>query len=119
MRVTSEDAAIMYARACRAWYGRRAPRIVKRRIEEFRRAGDRDGVSAWLQVADQLQQLQMSTAQGLVIMATSRPAASSRSATPCAALRTAPHSVCAGHAVDLEETFEHHLSAHLNPGLAA
>ena len=60
MEFTSEDAAVMYARACRAWYGRRAPRIVKDRIEELRRAGDQGGVSAWSQVADQLEQLQKS-----------------------------------------------------------
>jgi hypothetical protein len=58
MRVTSEDAAIMYARACRAWYGRSAPRIVRDKIEELRRAGDHGGVIAWLQVANQLEQLQ-------------------------------------------------------------
>ena len=46
----------MYARACRAWYGPRAPRIVKSKIEELRRAGDLDGVKAWSQVADQLLQ---------------------------------------------------------------
>ena len=60
MEFTSEDAAVMYARACRAWYGRRAPRIVKDRIEELRRAGDQGGVRAWSQVADQLEQLQKS-----------------------------------------------------------
>ena len=54
MQVTIEDAAVMYARACRAWYGPRAARIVKGKIEELRRAGDEDGVKAWSQVADQL-----------------------------------------------------------------
>ena len=58
MEFTSEDAAVMYARAYRAWYGRRAPRIVKDKIEELRRAGDDSGVIAWLQVAHQLEQLQ-------------------------------------------------------------
>jgi hypothetical protein len=57
MEFTSEDAAVMYARACRAWYGRRAPRIVKDKIEELRRAGDHHGVRAWSQVAHQLEQL--------------------------------------------------------------
>lgn len=46
----------MYARACRAWYGPRASRVVKNRIEELRRAGDQEGVTAWSQVADQLLQ---------------------------------------------------------------
>src|SRR6516162_6700632 len=58
MEFTSEDAAVMYARAYRAWYGRRAPRIVKDKIEELRRAGDDSGVIAWSQVARQLEQLQ-------------------------------------------------------------
>jgi hypothetical protein len=47
----------MYARACRAWYGPRAPRVVRSKIEELQRAGDQDGVRAWSQVADQLLQL--------------------------------------------------------------
>jgi hypothetical protein len=46
----------MYARACRAWYGARAPRIVRSKIEELRRTGDDEGVRAWSQVADQLLQ---------------------------------------------------------------
>jgi hypothetical protein len=54
MEFTAEHAAIMYARHCRAWYGRRAHRVVKKRIEELTRAGDHDGVRAWLQVAHQL-----------------------------------------------------------------
>jgi hypothetical protein len=29
MHVTEREAASMYARACRAWYGQRAPRIIK------------------------------------------------------------------------------------------
>jgi hypothetical protein len=60
MYVSSEDAAVMYARACRAWYGPRAALIVKRRIEELQRAGDLDGVRIWTQIADQLSQLQAS-----------------------------------------------------------
>jgi hypothetical protein len=54
MEFTSEDAAVMYARACRAWYGRRAPRIVKDKIEELRRAGDDSGIIAWSQVLTSL-----------------------------------------------------------------
>jgi hypothetical protein len=57
MFVIKQEAAFIYARACRAWYGKRAMRVVKRRIEELRRAGDDEGVSAWAQVADQLSQL--------------------------------------------------------------
>lgn len=58
MHVSSDDAAAIYARACRAWYGGRAPRIVKKRIEELRRAGDLEGVEAWRLVAEKLSLLQ-------------------------------------------------------------
>jgi hypothetical protein len=58
MHVSPDDAAAIYARACRAWYGKRAPRVVKKRIEELRRAGDLGGVEAWTQVADKLSLLQ-------------------------------------------------------------
>jgi hypothetical protein len=54
MKVTKEDAAIMYARACRAWYGGRASRIVRNKIAQLHRKGDHDGVEAWSEVAKQL-----------------------------------------------------------------
>jgi hypothetical protein len=55
---TYQHGAIMYARACRAWYGPRGHCIVKRTIAELARAGDHEGVEAWSQVADQLTKLQ-------------------------------------------------------------
>ena len=58
MYASLDDATAIYARACRAWYGKRAPRIVKKRIEELKRAGDAKGVEAWTQVADKLTALQ-------------------------------------------------------------
>jgi hypothetical protein len=58
MYASPEDSAAIYARACRAWYGKRAPRVVKKRIEELKRAGDAKGVEAWTQVADKLTVLQ-------------------------------------------------------------
>jgi len=57
MEVTKQDAAIMYARACRAWYGRRAPKIVRAKVQELQRKGDRDGVEAWSEVARQLSRM--------------------------------------------------------------
>jgi hypothetical protein len=57
MYVNKEEAAFIYARACRAWYGKGAMRVVKRRIEELRRAGDDEGVNAWTQVAGKLSEL--------------------------------------------------------------
>ncbi len=57
MYATLDDATAIYARACRAWYGKRAPSVVKRRIKELQRAGDAEGVEAWNKVAQQLSQL--------------------------------------------------------------
>jgi hypothetical protein len=57
MEITKEHAAIMYARACRAWYGRRAPRIVQNKIAQLQQSGDRDGVEAWSEVARQLSRM--------------------------------------------------------------
>jgi hypothetical protein len=53
----AKDAAIMYARACRAWYGRRAPRVVQAKIAQLRRNGDHEGVEAWSEVARQLSRM--------------------------------------------------------------
>ena len=55
MSVSYDDATI-YARACRAWYGRRALRVVSRKLDELRRRGDADGVAAWAKVAAVLSQ---------------------------------------------------------------
>ncbi len=54
MYVSSDDAAVIYARFCHAWYGNRAPVIVTHRIRELQRAGDLGGVRAWTRVADKL-----------------------------------------------------------------
>jgi hypothetical protein len=54
MHVSSEDVAEIYARACRAWYGARAPHVVAERINKFRRNGDASGLKARSQVAAKL-----------------------------------------------------------------
>jgi hypothetical protein len=54
MRVTEQQAASMYARACRAWYGRRAPRVVKDTIKRLRAANDESGVRMWTLIAEAL-----------------------------------------------------------------
>jgi hypothetical protein len=57
MEITKQEAAIMYARACRSWYGRRAPHIVRTTIAQLQRNGDLDGVDAWSEVARQLSRM--------------------------------------------------------------
>ncbi len=57
MNANIDEAAVIYARACAAWYGRRAPRIIMTRVSELRQSGDLDGVRAWTKVADKLSHL--------------------------------------------------------------
>jgi hypothetical protein len=54
MRVTEQQAASMYARACRAWYGRRASKVVKDTIKQLRAANDESGVRMWTLIAEAL-----------------------------------------------------------------
>jgi hypothetical protein len=54
MYVTPHEAAKIYAKMCRAWYGPRARRVVLKRIQEMRTRGDQSGVKAWEQVAAEL-----------------------------------------------------------------
>ena len=57
MKITHDEAAEMYARACRAWYGPRADGIVHKKIKQLERKGDRSGVAAWTAVAHQLSRM--------------------------------------------------------------
>ena len=54
MHVTPGEAAKIYAKACRAWYGPRARRVVLSKVQEMRTRGDHSGVKAWEQVAAEL-----------------------------------------------------------------
>ena len=51
MHITQDDAALIYARVCLAWYGRRALRVVADKVNELKRRGDTSGVAAWSKVA--------------------------------------------------------------------
>jgi hypothetical protein len=65
MNITEEEAAQMYARACKAWYGPRANEIVRKKIRQLERQGDSDGVVAWTAVATELSRLQPPSIAGL------------------------------------------------------
>jgi hypothetical protein len=56
MLVTEREAAAMYARACRSWYGAKAEVVVQAKIRKLRARKDRKGVKAWLDVASALRQ---------------------------------------------------------------
>jgi hypothetical protein len=55
MHVTPIEAAKIYAKACKAWYGPRAHRIVLKKVQEMRTLGDHSGIKAWEQVAAELE----------------------------------------------------------------
>ena len=55
MFVSEEEAAAMYARWCRSWYGARARSVVNSKIRTPMARGDRKGVEAWQQVARALE----------------------------------------------------------------
>ena len=51
MFVTEEEAAEIYARACRSWYGTKARSVVRAKIYALKAKGDDKGVEAWERVA--------------------------------------------------------------------
>jgi hypothetical protein len=57
MEMSSHDAAVIYARACRAWYGKRAVRVVSEQVRKMKRRGDADGLAIWSKVAERLTEL--------------------------------------------------------------
>ena len=57
MKIDIDEATAIYARACRAWYGRSAGRVVKERLRDLLKRGDADGVVAWSKVAHHLSRL--------------------------------------------------------------
>ena len=61
MFVTEEEAAAMYARWCRNWYGVAAKSVVKSKIRTLVAKGDRKGVKAWQQVANALESQRIET----------------------------------------------------------
>jgi hypothetical protein len=55
MFITEKEAADMYARACRRWYGDQAKLVVSSKIGALEAKGDHKGVNAWTQVRRSLE----------------------------------------------------------------
>ena len=55
MQIGIDEAARIYAKACRAWYGPRAQQVVRRKVDEMHARGDKSGVQAWQLVAEELE----------------------------------------------------------------
>jgi hypothetical protein len=54
MKMSTDDAAAIYARMCHARYGNRATHVVKDKIRELQNRGDASGIDAWTKVAGKL-----------------------------------------------------------------
>ena len=54
MHISVNDAVKIYARACKARYGRMARKVVLATAQSLRTRGDQEGVRVWEQVANEL-----------------------------------------------------------------
>jgi hypothetical protein len=61
VRVTIDEAAAIYARACVAWYGGKALRIVRQQVQVMQKRRDKSGVEAWTKVALALERMRADT----------------------------------------------------------
>src|SRR6516165_4910212 len=55
MFVTEDEAAAIYARASRSWYGPKAQSVAKSKVRSLRAKGDDKGVNAWQKVVEALE----------------------------------------------------------------
>jgi hypothetical protein len=53
--ITTDEAAVMYARFCRSRFGTKATRIVETKAEELRKAGDAEGERVWTKVRREIE----------------------------------------------------------------
>jgi hypothetical protein len=58
MYATIDEAALIYARACMAWYGKRALCVARQQVRVLQGRGDKRGVEAWSKVAEKIAQTQ-------------------------------------------------------------
>jgi hypothetical protein len=57
MQITADEAAFVYARACRSWYGGGARRMITSQIEQLRYAGDPRALRICKLIAEELSKL--------------------------------------------------------------
>jgi hypothetical protein len=83
MNVSADEAVTMYARFCHAWYGRRAERVARSRLQHLRRKGDAKGVEVWEKLVRELKSSDQQRPQGLTrphkLAAISAPSPKARS----------------------------------------
>ena len=83
MYVSVDEAVTIYARFCHAWYGGRAERVARSRIQHLRRKGDTKGVEVWEKLVRELKSSDQQRPQGLTrphkLAAISAPSPKARS----------------------------------------
>jgi len=52
-----DDAAYIYARACRAWYGQKATDVVRSKLAQMKANGDQAGVAVWEKVEQEITEI--------------------------------------------------------------
>jgi hypothetical protein len=57
MQITADEAAFVYARACRSWYGGGARRMIMSQMEQLRYAGDPRALRICKLIAEELSKL--------------------------------------------------------------
>jgi hypothetical protein len=57
MTITLEEAILMYARACRAWWRHNAASQAAMKAKECARSDDQEGVGVWLRVKAEVERL--------------------------------------------------------------
>jgi hypothetical protein len=55
MLITSDDAVVMFARYCRARFGRKASQKVRAKAQALHERGDIEGHEVWNRVADEIE----------------------------------------------------------------
>jgi hypothetical protein len=58
MQITADEAAFVYARACRSWYGGGARRMIMSQMEQLRYAGDPRALRICKLIAEELSKLE-------------------------------------------------------------
>jgi len=58
MYLNLDDAIYVYARACRAWYGRKASSNALRAAAECRRRQDLEGEQVWKRVSEEVEKIE-------------------------------------------------------------
>lgn len=55
MQITANEAVVMFARYCRARFGKGASKQVREKAKALKKSGDNEGHDVWNRVADEIE----------------------------------------------------------------